>query len=192
MLAPDGRGLGKGHRNRHPKRGPRCGWLPKVPEIIERIEDNRQQYFDRRDIEALFQVGTTAAWKVMRLIGPAHNLAAVMGVGSRSQDRLVARKDLLRFLLNLSRSPEFFTEQARREKVERILADTAFTLKARQAVIRPAPPTDSIEGLPGSIHLRPGRLEVEFFGTEDLLKQLWSLAQAITHDYVRFQEICEP
>jgi hypothetical protein len=42
-----------------------------------------------------------------------------------------------------------------------------------------------------SIRLRPGQLEIEFFGTEDLLKQLWSLAQAITHDYIRFQEICE-
>jgi hypothetical protein len=34
-----------------------------------------------------------------------------MGVGSRTQDRLVAPKDLVRFLLKLSRSPEFFTEQ---------------------------------------------------------------------------------
>jgi hypothetical protein len=192
MSAPDTRGIGKGHRNRHPKRGPRCAWLSKVPEIIERIEDSRQQYFDRRDIEALFQLGTTAAWKVMRLIGPADHLAEVMGVGSRAQDRLVARKDLLRFLLKLSRSPEFYSEQARREKIERTLADTAFTLKARRLVIQPGPSSsDTIKGLPASIRLRPGQLEIEFFGTEDLLKQLWALAQAITHDYIRFQEICE-
>jgi hypothetical protein len=191
MPAPDGRGAGKGHPNRHPKHGPRCVWLTKVPEIIGRIEDSRQQYFDRRDIEALFQLGTTAAWKVMRRIGSADNLAEVMGVGSRTQDRLVARKDLLRFLLKLSRSPEFFTEQARREKIERTLADSVFTLKARQIAIQPPPPADTIEGLPTSIHLRPGRLEIEYFGTEDLLKQLWALAQAITHDYVRFQQICE-
>jgi hypothetical protein len=72
--------------------------------------------------------------------------------------------------------------------VERSLADSAFALKARQIAIQPAPPTDTIEGLPASIHPQPGRLE-KYFGTEDLLKQLWSLAQAITHD--RFQEICE-
>jgi hypothetical protein len=93
----------------------------------------------------------------MRLIGPAVNLAEVMGVSSRThasrpsaaaerasdarrgvalraplvdqaEDRLATRKDLLRFLLKLSRSPEFFTEQARREKVERSLADRAFAL----------------------------------------------------------------
>ena len=109
----------------------------------------------------------------------------------RTQDRLVARKDLLRFLLKLSRSPEFFTEPARREKVERALANSVSTLKARQIAIQLAPRTDTIEGLPASIHLRPGRLEIEYFGTEDLLKELWALAQAITHDYVRFQQICE-
>jgi hypothetical protein len=49
-----------------------------------------------------------------------------------------------------------------------------------------------VEGLPGSIHPPVGRLEVEFFGTEDLLKQLLVTGPGDHPRHVCFQEICEP
>ncbi len=41
---------------------------------MERIEATRQQYFDRRDLEFLFQLQTTAAWKLLHQVGPTTGL----------------------------------------------------------------------------------------------------------------------
>jgi hypothetical protein len=45
--------------------------------------------------------------------------------------------------------------------------------------------------LPAGIHLQPGELRIEFFGAEDLLRQLFELSQAMVNDYGRFQEAVE-
>ena len=45
--------------------------------------------------------------------------------------------------------------------------------------------------LPAGIHLTPGELKIEFFGTEDLLRHLFELSQAIANDYQAFQQIVE-
>jgi hypothetical protein len=36
-----------------------------------------------------------------------------------------------------------------------------------------------------------GQLRIEFHGTEDLLRQMFELSQAIANDYEKFEEICE-
>ena len=38
---------------------------------------------------------------------------------------------------------------------------------------------------------RRGELRIEFFGTEDLLRHLFDLSQAIVHDYRRFEALTE-
>jgi len=49
----------------------------------------------------------------------------------------------------------------------------------------------TVEDLPAGIHLRPGELQIEFFGIEDLLRHLFELSQAIVNDYPRFQKLVE-
>jgi hypothetical protein len=44
-----------------------------------------------------------------------------------------------------------------------------------------------MKNLPAGVDLKPGELRIEF-GTEDLLRHLYELSQAILNDYRRFQE----
>lgn len=182
---------GKGHKNRRPRRGPRPGWLPRVDEILERIETSRQQYFDRRDVEFLFELRKDAACKLMRQVGNAEDLGAILGAGARSQAHVIARKDLLLFLHRTKRSPDHFAEHMRKQKLVDTLAEAGRILKARQVPIRPIPEVTAIADLPAGIKLGAGRLEIQFFGTEDLLKHLYALSQAVMSDFPRFQAICE-
>ena len=56
-------------------------------------------------------------------------------------------------------------------------------------------PTSATENqmadLPPGVHLRAGELRIEFHGTEDLLRHLFELGQAIVNDYKKFEEVCE-
>ena len=48
-----------------------------------------------------------------------------------------------------------------------------------------------VADLPAGISLQPGELRIEFFGTEDLLRHLFELSQAILNDYERFDVLVE-
>ena len=48
-----------------------------------------------------------------------------------------------------------------------------------------------VKNLPVGIHLTLGELRIEFHGTEDLLRHLFELFQAILDDYKRFVNVCE-
>jgi hypothetical protein len=49
---------------------------------------------------------------------------------------------------------------------------------------------NKLSDLPPGVQLRAGELRIEFHGTEDLLRQLFELSQAIVNDYERFEELC--
>ena len=60
-------------------------------------------------------------------------------------------------------------------------------------IVVPAEVVDQkISDLPAGVHLQPGELRIEFNGTEDLLRRLYELSQAILNDYGKLREICEP
>jgi len=48
-----------------------------------------------------------------------------------------------------------------------------------------------LEGLPSTVRLQPGKMEIKFFGAEDLFRQLFEIAQVIQNDYKRFSELVE-
>jgi hypothetical protein len=183
--------VGKGHKNRRPRRGPRPGWLHQVDEILERVEATVQQYFDRHDVEFLFGLRKDAACKLMRQVGNAEGLGAILGAGTRSQAHVVARRDLLLFLHRTKRSPEQFAEHMRKQKLTEQLAEAGRVIQSRKIRIQPIADVSQIADLPAGIKLGAGRLEIEFFGTEDLLKHLYALAEAVMGDFPRFQAICE-
>jgi hypothetical protein len=43
--------------------------------------------------------------------------------------------------------------------------------------------------LPAGVHLRSGELRIEFHGTENLLRHLFELSQAIMNDHKKFAAI---
>jgi hypothetical protein len=72
-----------------------------------------------------------------------------------------------------------------------ILAQHRSELVARQVVIRADPDVQEVKDLPAGVHLRPGELRIEFFGTEDLLRHLFELSKVIAGDFVRFHALIE-
>jgi hypothetical protein len=105
---------------------------------------------------------------------------------------LIERTSLLRRLERLERGEEFGHETSRRTRLADELDRVSRALPARQVRIQASADVYDrrLADLP-SVSLRPGKLEVEFHGTEDLLRNLFELAQAIQNDYRRFEQICE-
>ncbi len=48
-----------------------------------------------------------------------------------------------------------------------------------------------LAGLPAGVSVAPGRIEVRFRGAKDAVGRLFALAQALTHDYERFEALVE-
>lgn len=175
-------GVGKNHNNRRPRYGPRCSWLAKVDEIVYRIEQTSEQWFDRQSIEHFFGLQKHSALRLMRQ----------MGAGARAKDRLIGRRDLLIWINQVAQSEEFFAEASRRERLAGKLGAAAATLSSRQVVIAlPSPAADSIAGLPANIKLCPGVLVINFNGTEELLRTLFEISQVAARDFIGFQKRCE-
>ena len=67
--------------------------------------------------------------------------------------------------------------------------------QARLTGIRVAVPVEALEarlsGLPAGVSVEPGRIEVRFSGAQDAVGRLFALAQALTHDYERFETLVE-
>ena len=48
-----------------------------------------------------------------------------------------------------------------------------------------------LSGLPDGVSVEPGRIEVRFSSAKDAVGRLFALAQALTHDYERFEALVE-
>jgi len=102
---------------------------------------------------------------------------------------LIERTRLIAALDKIEDSGEYQLEQARHEKLTAELVKVQRTRRAHEVRIEVSPETfgTRIGTLPDSVHLVPGRLEVEFSGSEDLLTKLFTLAQAAANDYDGFR-----
>jgi hypothetical protein len=104
---------------------------------------------------------------------------------------LVERSKVLRWLKQFGTAHEW--ELARRTKLVSEIEREKKLLPGHRVRIATAPDvTDrTLADLPPGIHLQPGQLLIEFHGTEDLLRHLFELSQAIVNDYSKFEKICE-
>jgi hypothetical protein len=138
---------------------------------------------DRALVSDLFGVGKRSAHNLMRWIG-ARRLGGAYVVG---------REDLRRWLEAMEKVPEVEWEIRRAARVEESIEEARKYLTARRLAIHAdrASPRSGIAGLPRTISFKPGELRIEFHGTEDLLRQLFELSQAVMNDYAKFQELAE-
>ncbi|MBI4876578.1 MAG: hypothetical protein HY822_18225 [Acidobacteria bacterium] len=109
---------------------------------------------------------------------------------------VIVRLQLLDWLRRLAggRRAEIEQEGYRVARLSSLLEAERQLLPGRKVEIRVAPTVLREAGfatLPGTIHLGPGKLEIEFFGTEDLAHQLVELSQAMLRDYAQFAAVCE-
>ena len=109
-----------------------------------------------------------------------------MGPSPRHFARL-RRADLVRQLKKMQGRAAFRHEEQRRARV------VAELHQARLTGIRVAVPVESLEaqlaGLPEGVTVEAGRIEVRFAGAKEAVVRLFALAQALTGDYERFEDL---
>ena len=154
-------------------------WLLAIPDAIKQLESLDRELLTRRDIERLFGVSKVRAAQ----------LITAFGAGRTGHMLTLPRAELLRQLRRHRKRAAFRGEEARRERVVTEIR------KARLTGIRVAVPVEALEarlaGLPEGVTVEPDRIEVRFTGSQEAVKRLFALAQALTNDYERFEALVE-
>ena len=157
----------------------RSRWLLALPDAIAQLEALDRPLLTRRDLEALFGVSRARAATLMRAFG-AERTGSI---------RTLPRPALLRQLRRLQTHAPFRDEAARRDRVWTALR------QARRTGIRVPVPAAALDGrlatLPPGVSVRRDRIEVRFTSAHDAVAKLFALAQALTHDYDRFETLIE-
>jgi hypothetical protein len=139
---------------------------------------------DRSTVERLVDLSPRQALRV---------LSAAPSAYSAGKSLLIGRQDLIAYLERIHAGEDVQRETRRRERVRQKLESTRRELAARR--IRIADSADlevrRLRDLPAGVQLTAGRLEIEFTGAADLLRQLTELSRAIMNDYAAFERVVE-
>ena len=154
-------------------------WLLAIPDAIQQLEALDRDLLTRRDVEQLFGVSKVRATQLM----------TTFGAGRTGPLLTLPRAALLRQLRRHRTGAAVRGEATRRDRVVTAIR------QARLIGIRVAVPSEALEarlaGLPDGVSVAPGRIEVRFSGAKDAVGRLFALAQALTHDYERFEALVE-
>ena len=157
-------------------------WLLQLPNIIAELKEMSVPFLDRPAIEKLFAVRRRRALQLMTEFG----VGLVVG-----KTFLIDRLQLLARLEATMLGDDFEFEQNRKERITSALERSRKEIRGRRILIETHPTTHDrmMTDLPTGIHLKPGELRIEFDGTEELLRKLFELSQAIVNDYDKFNEL---
>ena len=172
---------------------PPVSWLATVAQIIESVENSSTPTFDRHTVGELFNLGRTAAANLLRRIP---------GAFPAGRTWMVHRRELLLWLYGIQREGRWESEARRRRRISRIVAAGDQRFQERKAEGGGALTTFSdpqmavmrsttLDSLPPGITVGPGRIEIRFFGWEDMMFHLGALVTAIDRDHVRLRQIIE-
>ena len=155
-------------------------WLGQVPDALDALARLSAPVVDRAVLERLLGVHRRAAIRLMHRLGGYQS----------GRTFLIEREKLAAALRAIAAGDEFVFEVGRRERLGKSLDAAAREAKARRIVIPVAPDVRGREvaGLPATIRLAPGLLEISCTDPTDLLRQLMELAQAISNDYEGFEK----
>ena len=159
----------------------KSSWLFGIPEIVARLSAMQSPVVDRSTVEQLFGVRRRRATDLVQYFGGYR-------VGNTAS---VDREKLIRQLEELSNDPEALREQHRKLRISEELEKIAQQTRAARIVIgnfRPAP-DETLWALPHGVSIAGGRLVVEFDCVQELLMQLYKLAQAAAADFERFSDV---
>jgi hypothetical protein len=158
-------------------------WIHRLDSAIQVLAALPCPTIDRAALQKLFGVSPRQALRILDRLGAY----------TAGKSLLIDRTELLRKLRDLQGDASIEFERRRRERVEATLDQSRRDLAARRVRI-PAPVdvwSRQTADLPAGIRLGPGKLEVSFQTTEELLGQLFELAQAVGNDLERFRSIVE-
>ncbi len=143
------------------------------------LADVRLPVIDRAAVERLFGLRRRQAIELLNRMG-GYQAGRTFLIG---RDRLISQLD------SMAASGEYRQEAARRE---RLAGSIEKIQRTRQTEAVRIPVSAEVFGsrmqtLAPGVQLRPGKLEIEFAGPEDLLRKLFGLAQAVSNDYAGFE-----
>jgi hypothetical protein len=156
-------------------------WLLRLPEIRAELERVAVPIVDRAGIERIFGLKRRRAIELMHEFGGYQT----------GRTFLLDRARLLEVLQSLELREDYSVEKRRRERLQDVveasrehLISTRVRIPVRAAAVRP-----SLDRLAPGVLLMPGMLSIEFRHPVELLEKLYGLAQAISHDFEKFEEL---
>jgi len=154
-------------------------WLLRLPEIRAEVQRLAVPVVDRSGIERILGLKRRRAIELMHEFGGYQ----------AGRTFLVERQGLLRTLEALQSQDGYLAERRRRERLlDFVEASREHWLATQVRIpVRPATARPSLDRLAPGVHLAPGVLSIEFVQPVDLLEKLYGLAQAITHDFEKFE-----
>lgn len=155
-------------------------WLLRVPEILAELLALDVPVVDRAVCERLFHLRRRRAIDLIRCFGGYQ----------AGRTFLVDRPKLVAQLEQIRDSPDFKMEWRRKERLaDRLDAIRRLQTGARVAIaVEPETLCQRLPDLPAGVSLSAGALHIQFQSPEELLSQLFALAQAIANDYEAFEK----
>jgi hypothetical protein len=158
----------------------RSEWLLRLPEIRAELEHLEVSVVDRSVIERIFGLRRRRAIELLHEFGGYQT----------GRTFLLDRTGLLEALQTLESQDGYATEKRRRERLRDVveasrdhLISTRVRIPVRAAAARP-----SLDRLAPGVRLTRGLLCVEFRHPVELLEQLYDLAQALAHDFDKWEQ----
>ena len=155
-------------------------WLLALPDAIAQLDALDRPLLTRRDLESLFGVSRARAATLMRAFGAEWT----------GSIRTLPRPALLRQLRTAPAAPA-----PSGTKPPGATGCWTALRQARRTGIRVPVPADALQGrlasLPAGISVSRDRIDVRFTSAHDAVAKLFTLAQALTHDYDRFETLIE-
>src|ERR1039458_8463150 len=154
-------------------------WLLRLPEIRAQLEYLDAPVVDRAVIERIFGL------KRRRAIELLHQFGGYQA----GRTFLLDRVRLLEALQSLEGGEDYTTEKRRRERLQdAVEASREHLILTRVRIpVRAAAARASLDRLAPGVLLLPGILTIEFRHPIELLEKLYGLAQAIAHDFDKFE-----
>jgi hypothetical protein len=136
---------------------------------------------DRAAVESLFGLRRRQAIELMHQFGGYQ----------AGRTFLIGRGQLIEQLDSFHAGDDCQRETARRERLSATIEKIQRTRKGEAIRIPVSPDVfdTRMQSLGSDVQLRPGKLEIEFAGAEDLLTKLFSLSQAVANDYAAFERV---
>lgn len=161
-------------------------WLDRVSAILDTLDspDVRSlPFLTRASIESLFDLKRRQAIYLMKTIGRYQIGKAFV----------VDREVLRRWLEAAKLGEKVWVREMIRTRIEDLVEEAQWDREARKtrAVVPRETVYLKIDGIPPTVSLQPGELKIEFFGAEDLFRQLFELAQVMRNDYDKFKALVD-
>jgi hypothetical protein len=154
-------------------------WLLRLPEIRAELEHLDVPVVDRAGMERIFGLKRRRAIELMHEFGGYQ----------AGRTFFLDRARLLEALQSLESGEDYTAEKRRRERLRDVVeASREHLISTRVRIpVRAAAARASLDRLAPGVLLMPGMLSIEFRHPIELLEKLYELAQAISHDFDKFE-----